>query len=172
MNWLPYLAAGLLLGGSRALTADEMPPQSITHRIGGLFQADRADDLRKALKDESKVTLLSVDFDRAEATFSYHPKAFSQQSLGALLSKKAFEIRPPSTTPAETLVQIEIPVLGLDCKACSLGTYRAISKVDGVDRATASLKEGRVSVWFDPAKTNRAALEETLKKLGLEVKTP
>ena len=171
---LRRLLTALLLLAATALghAADETPPRTFTHRISGLFQPDRVDDLREALKNHPKVKLLSIDFARAEATFSYDPKAFSTESLGELLGKKAFGIKPPSTTPADQLTLIEIPVIGLDCKGCSFGAYNVISKIDGVEQATASLKEGRVTALIDPTKTSRAALAEELKKAGLAVKAP
>jgi cation transport ATPase len=69
----------------------------------------------------------------------------------------------------EKLKSIEISVAGLDCKACALAAYESIYRLEGVERATVSFREGRVVAVIDPAKTDRAALEAALKKKGVQV---
>jgi len=59
---------------------------------------------------------------------------------------------------------IEIPNKGLDCKAGSLAVYEILARIEGVEQATASFHDAVATVWIDPAKTNRPALEEALKK--------
>jgi hypothetical protein len=72
----------------------------------------------------------------------------------------------------DTLKLIEIPVAGLDCKACCLAAYESIYKLDGVERATASFREGRVTALVDPEKIDRSKLEDALKKRGVQLKAP
>ena len=55
-------------------------------------------------------------------------------------------------------VPVVIPAAGLDCKACCLAAYETISGIDGVEQATASFKEGRITALIDPLKTDRAKL--------------
>ena len=69
----------------------------------------------------------------------------------------------------EKLTLVEIPVVGLDCKACCLGAYEAIYRLEGVEQATASFKDGLVTAWIDASKTDRAQLETALKQRGVEV---
>ena len=67
---------------------------------------------------------------------------------------------------------IEISVAGLDCKACCLAAYEAIYRLEGVEMATASFHEGRVTALTDPEKTDRARLEAALKQRGVTLKMP
>ena len=64
----------------------------------------------------------------------------------------------------------------LDLKSVEKGRAgqidEAIYKIEGVEYATASFKEGRVTALIDPGKTERAVLEAALKKKGVELKTP
>lgn len=76
------------------------------------------------------------------------------------------------TTPRGKLTEVVIPVAGLDCKACCLAAYEAVAGIDGVVRATARFKDGRVTVTIDPAKTDRAKLEDALTKKGARVGRP
>ncbi len=165
--------------------AEENPAHSrpIKHRITGLCCPEREDDLRAAVGKMPGVELLRIDFENAEATFAYDPaKVFPGTPAGELdtqfhnllmkASTYTFGIRPTPNVPREKLTLIEIPVLGLDCKGCSLAAYEAIYKIDGVEHATASFKRGRVTAWIDPAKANRTALEAALKAKGVELGQP
>jgi copper chaperone CopZ len=157
--------------------------QPVKHQITGLFSTDREPDLREAFENIPQIKLISIDFKNAEATFEYDPaKVFPGakpeqivQKLDALLksaSNRTFGIKPLRTLPLEKLQLIEIPVAGLDCKACCLAAYEAIYKLDGVERATASFRDGLVTALIDPEKTNRSRLEAALKQRGVQLKAP
>jgi hypothetical protein len=73
---------------------------------------------------------------------------------------------PRSTVPQDALTKVEIDIGVLDCKACRYGAYRAVMGVDGVARATVSTSPSRVTAWLDAKKTDRAALEKALKRVG------
>jgi len=156
---------------------------TIKYQVTGLFMKDREQDLREAVAKIPQVKLVSIDFKNAEAAFEYDsakvfPGAKPEQviqrfdNLLRTASNHTFGIKPLRSVPMEKLRLIEIPVAGLDCKACSLAAYEAVAKLDGVERATASFREGRVTALVDPEKTDRAKLETALKKLGVQVKSP
>lgn len=158
---------------------EELP--LVKHRVTGLFSPDRAEDLAEVIKKIPNVELVSVDFKNAEATFRYdEKKVFGQGKPEQIIERfdnlvrsnsySTFGIRPLRTIPAEKLQAIEIPVVGLDCKACSLALYEIIARVDGVDYATASFKEGKATALIDPEKTSKAALETLLKQRGVTLK--
>jgi copper chaperone CopZ len=155
-----------------ARAANDKPPQpeTIAHRIGGLSSPDRVDDLRRVMADVEGVKLLSVSFDLAEATFSYDPKKVSSERLNQMLGAAALGIKPPMKVAREKLVAVTVEVIGLDCKGCSLGACNVVSKVDGVEQATANFKEGKVMVLIDPARTSKTAVADALKKAGVELK--
>lgn len=157
--------------------------QPVKHRVTGLFSRDREADLREAVKRLPEVEVVAIDFDSAEVTFSYDPaKLFPKMKEKDYLerfdnmlrtaSTHTFGVRPLCATPKDKLARVEIGVLGLDCKACSLAAYESIFKIDGVEQATASFKEGKVTALIDPDKTNKAALEEALKKRNVVLKAP
>lgn len=157
--------------------------QQITHRVTGLFSPDREADLRATLEKLPGIELVSLDFDHAEATFAYDPakafpdtkpdkvtERFDQQLKAA--SNRTFGIQALCTVPHEKLARIEIPVAGLDCKACCLAAYEIMAKEEGVEQATASFKEGRITALIDPSKTARDKLEAVLKKRGVTITQP
>jgi len=85
-------------------------------------------------------------------------------------SNYTFGLKPLSATPPEQLKRIEIPVAGLDCKPCCLAAYEIVAKIDGVEQATASFKDGRITALIDPAKTDKPKLEAALKQRGVTLK--
>ncbi len=158
-------------------------PKTFKYRVTGLFSPERENDLREAVKKMTDVAIVSIDFDLAEVTFSYDPTTFFEKGTkekdwlerfdGRLrqASSHTFGAKPLCTTPKEKLMRIQIPVVGPDCKGCCLAAYEYVSRVDGVEQATASFKDGLVTALIDPEKTNRAALEDVLKKRQVRVKT-
>ena len=167
------LYPAILLILSSSAFADE--PQTFAFRVTGLFQPDRVDDFREMLKKLPDVTLNSIDYDRAEAKFTFDtakvlpgvkPEQVAERfdQLIRQNSSSTFGIRPTSTVPREKLATVTITIVGLDCKACSLAAYEIVAKVDGVEQAQASFHDGKLTAWIDPVRTNRAALEEALKK--------
>lgn len=179
-NWFPTLGLMILCC---VILCPSAHADTVKHQVTGLFMKEREQDLREAVEKIPNVKLVSIDFKNAEATFEYDPaKAFpgakpaqATQLLDNLLksaSSNTFGLKPLRSVPLEKLKLIEIPVAGLDCKACSLAAYEAIYKLDGVERATASFREGRVTAHIDPAKTDRARLEDALKKRGVQITSP
>lgn len=174
-----------LLGIVGGQAADQKPaePQPVKHRVTGLFSPDRQNDLLEVLKKLPDVKLVSIDYRNSEATFEYDSdKLFNRpkpeqiperfDNLLRSVSNSTFGIRPLCTTPKDKLEFIEIAVVGLDCKGCCLAAYEAIYKIDGVEHATASFRDGLVTALINPDKTNRAALEEGLKMRRVELKAP
>jgi copper chaperone CopZ len=162
--------------------ADDKPtkPERATFRITGLFSKDREKDLKIAFEDLPEIRLEKVNFDDAEITVEFvpgkafpgaKPEQFAEQFDNKLrqASSHTFGIKPRRTIAREKLQTVVVPVAGLDCKACCLAAYEAVAGIDGVYQATASFKDGKVTALIDPEKTDRAKLEEALKKRNVAV---
>jgi copper chaperone CopZ len=159
---------------------DSAKPQRIKHQITGLFMPEREQDLRDLFEKLPQFKLASVDYANAEVILEYNPAKVwpneKPERLPELLnnhlrgrSRGSFGAKPLRTTPLEKLKQIEIPVVGLDCKGCSYAAYEMIFKLPGVERATASFKSGKVTALIHPEQTDQSKLEEALKKGGVEI---
>ncbi|MBV8879432.1 MAG: hypothetical protein JO332_05695 [Planctomycetaceae bacterium] len=169
----------ILLLAILGLLAPDVQP--VKHRVTGLYNPEREADLREAVRKLADVTIASIDFDTAEVTFSYDPlKLLGKGNEKQLLERfdnmirqasgHTFGIRALNATPKEKLTRVQIPVLGLDCKGCELSAYEAIFKIDGVEQATCSFKASLMTALIDPEKTNKAALEDALKKRNVTLK--
>ena len=169
---MKILVLGVLLAAAEVQTAK--------HRITGLFNREREADLREVVKKLEEVAIVSIDFDASEVTFSYDPaKLFPKmkekdylERLDQLLkqnSKHTFGAKALSTVPKDKLTRVEIAVAGNDCKGCDLSAYETVAKMDGVEQATASFKDGKVTALIDPSKTSRDAIVDLLKKRTVTV---
>lgn len=176
----PLLLVGLMLPGAEVVAAE---PQTLKARVTGLFAPDREGDLRQLLEEWPEVTLVSVDFAHAETVLrldagKLFPGVKPDQVLARLdekvrgASHGTFGLKPPSTVPRDKLKRVEIPVVGLDCKACCLAAYESVARIDGVEQATASFKDGLITALINPEKTTRATLEEALKMRRVQLKSP
>lgn len=155
------------------------------HHLIGLSEPDRVNDLREIVNTMPGVELVSVDYETNEVSFKYDvsklingynpkkplvPEAITKR-IDELLKNAArgtFSLKPLSTLPKEQLKIEEFPVGLLDCKGCRYGAYIAVAKVDGVERVTVSSEKSILKAWFDPAKTNRTALETALKNAKID----
>ncbi len=155
-------------------------PAKLKVRILGLFAMERIGDFRLLL-DKLKIKILELDFHQAEGILEFDPaKVLSGAKLQEYTSRLdelvrnssqgTFGLKPPGTTPKNKLKRIEIPVLGLDCKACCLAAYEIVARLDGVEQATASFKEGRITALIDPGRIQLSQLETTLKERGVTLK--
>lgn len=179
----------LLLSAAAGLVrADE---QTATYRIIGLSAPERQEDFRRTMKAVPEIALIDVHFDQAVATVRYDvdklvppgpPKKPTDRSaekvvlkLNELLRKASsgtFSFAAPSATPEDQLARIDINIGLLDCKGCRYAAYLAVAKIDGVEHATVSSEKQTLSAWIDPAKTNRTALEDALKKEQVPLPVP
>jgi copper chaperone CopZ len=153
--------------------------RTITARVIGLFDGGRRDVLEQAIQQVREVKLVRFDGDHAELTFAYDPNcellknAKPEQLIERIsnrlrsLTRHTMSLKTVGDLPREKLERIEIPIVGLDCQACTLAAYESLAQVEGVEQATASFREGRAVAWIDPAKTNREALEMALERRGV-----
>ena len=157
-------------------------PKLIKHQITGLFAPDREKDLREVFEHKlPQFKLVSIDFKNAEASFDYDPakifpgakpeqiiERFDNELRNA--TRHTFGAKPLRTIEKDKLKLIEIPIVGLDCKACSFAVYEMVYRLKGVEQATASFKEGKLTALIDPEKIDRTEIEMTLKQRGVQIK--
>ncbi|MDX2163380.1 MAG: heavy metal translocating P-type ATPase [bacterium] len=70
-----------------------------------------------------------------------------------------------------TLHQLELPITGMTCASCVRNVERALTKTEGVDRATVNLATERASVQFDPQMVSVPQLVERVQNAGYGVAT-
>ncbi|MEI6232230.1 MAG: heavy metal-associated domain-containing protein [Planctomycetota bacterium] len=151
------LACFTLLFTSMLLAEDAKPDaelKAIEFKFSGLFSEFREDDLRYVFEDDVSVRVKDISFQDATATLVFDPAKIKLADLIARLKPSGFGIvRQFAVITTEEL----------DCKACAAAIYKKVMQIDGVDQAAASIRRSRVSVWFDPFKTSREAIETVIR---------
>jgi Cu+-exporting ATPase len=66
-------------------------------------------------------------------------------------------------------VQIELPIVNLDCATCTLTTSRVLNSLDGVQKAGVNFATGKAHVTYDPARVALSDIERAIKKAGYTV---
>jgi copper chaperone CopZ len=183
-RWI--LTVALLTALTRGIPADDKPPaapQPHQHQITGLFCPEREQDLKDLFEKKlPQLRLANIDYANAEATIEYDPAkefpgANPEQVIERLnnqlrdASRSTFGVKSLRTTPKEKLKLVEIPIVGLDCKACSLAVYEMIYRLDGVEMATASFKDRKATALIDPTKIDQAQIETELKNRGVALQS-
>ncbi len=168
------LALFLLLAGTSP--AEQARYQ---YRVTSYFIPERAEAIRKAFKEfHEGIAVVGMDFETATVTLRFDSEAVlgeaasrtdehRRQALdrGLLhLTRGTINLLPPGNVPEERLKEVSIPIAGLDCIGCSYAAYEAVRRVEGVDYATASFRNGRVLARFDKERTSEDALRKALLK--------
>ena len=184
------LVVALLLAAHATIAADDKQPakpepkaERITYRVIGLFSPDREKALRAGFEELADFKLIAVNFEDAEITIEFAPAKLwpgqKPERVTELVNDRVrgatnhtLGVKPRRTVTGDKLQSVVIPVAGCDCQACCLAAYEAVANVDGVYQATASFKDGRVTARIDPAKTDKAKLEDALRKKGVDVVKP
>ena len=159
-----------------SLTAEEVEQ---SYQITSFFIPERADAIRKSFESlHEDLHVVKLDFPTASVTLRFDPAVvmpragnnpktqfvvLNQMMRGHTQGLIALS-ELSSVVPKEHLAEITIPVAGLDCIGCSYAAYEAVRRVDGVQYAIASFKDGRVFCRYDDVKTNPRQLKEALMK--------
>lgn len=168
----------LLFLTSAGAAGDEV---TVRMRLLGLFGPERAADLRAIVAEWGGCQIVRLDFDHAEAELRFDPAKLLPGTRPAdyvarlddklrHASRHTLGAKPLTATPRDRLRRVTIPVAGLDCKACCLAAYEIVARIDGVEQATASFRDGLVTALIDPARTDRSKLEAALKERGVAIR--
>ncbi len=65
--------------------------------------------------------------------------------------------------------QLTLTVIGMTCGGCENAVRRVVSSLAGVRNVTASHKENRVTVEYDPAQAGREDIARAIQQAGYTV---
>jgi copper chaperone len=65
--------------------------------------------------------------------------------------------------------EMTLTVNGMTCGGCENAVKRVVATVPGVSDVTASHRDNRVTVAYDPGKADRAAIAAAIEKAGYRV---
>ena len=88
--------------------------------------------------------------------------------VAAVIGAAALTVGADDTTADLTTTVFKVG--GMTCGGCEASVKMVVKKLDGVDKVTASNKEGRATVTYDPAKVSTKDIEAAIEKLGYTAK--
>ncbi len=65
--------------------------------------------------------------------------------------------------------RVEIRVEGMTCGGCVSSIQKALTARDGVKEVSGSVEDKTVTIEFDPALIQQAALEQAIEEAGFDV---
>ena len=65
--------------------------------------------------------------------------------------------------------ELTLDVRGMTCGGCENAVKRAVSMLAGVSNVTASHSQNKVTVTFDPSKTDRQTIARAIETAGYQV---
>jgi mercuric ion binding protein len=86
-------------------------------------------------------------------------KMFRNAALAAILASSSAAALAETTT-------VTLAVPGMDCEACPITVKKALSKVPGVSKVSASLAKKEAVVTYDDSKATLGALTEATANAG------
>jgi cation transport ATPase len=161
-----------------ALAADD----AIVAHVHGLFQPEREQELRTLLAKLPGVQVQHVELKTARITFTCDPaipefRGQTPERQLALVNERVreasqhtFQLQPLGDRAPETWQEVHLRVAGLDCRGCAFAAYLVAMKVDGVQHALVSFRDGSLRAWYDAAKTSPVELTKALRQAQVDVR--
>jgi Cu+-exporting ATPase len=66
---------------------------------------------------------------------------------------------------------VQVPVSGMTCATCAVNIEKGLSETEGIKKANVNFASEKVSIEFDPEKTNLTKIKHAVSELGYELKT-
>ncbi len=73
------------------------------------------------------------------------------------------------TSHNESRDKLVLNVAGMSCQHCKMAIEKALTAIEGVSEAEASVEEGQVTVHFDPDKVTKDDFKEAIEEEGYQV---
>lgn len=76
------------------------------------------------------------------------------------------------TSQKDNIISVSLPVEGMTCASCVARVEKTLKKVDGIENVSVNLATEKVSLSFEPSKTNLNALALIIEDAGYVLKLP
>ncbi|MGI6238512.1 MAG: heavy metal translocating P-type ATPase [Christensenellales bacterium] len=134
-----------------------------TLTIRGMTCAACAQRVEKTVGKMPGVNQASVNLASEKLVVDYDAQALMLEEIKNAVAKIGYEA--VEQTDAR---QVTIPIEGMTCAACSQRVEKALSKLEGVERASVNIATERASVTYDPQAIRLSAIRAAIEKAGYE----
>lgn len=130
------------------------------HVSDAVYKLEGVLDLTASYKNGNTI----VKFDRSKTSIEDIQKAIESTGykvVGHTLIDNPFS-KPLLTT-------LEYDVKGMTCTGCESHVTTAVNKLEGIEKVSASFKDAKAVVQFDPAKTSPEEIQKAILSTGYKV---
>ena len=164
------------------LSLSHLPAEEVerSYKVTSFFMPEREAAIREAFESAHEgLKVKALDFKTSTITLQFAPNLVVPRAgknldtqlatLNQMIRGQTKGLIAISELPSHDteLLEVTIPVAGLDCIGCSYAAYDAVQKLEGVEYCIASFKEGRVFCRYDSTKTDPRKMEAALLKLRI-----
>ena len=130
-------------------------------KIGGMTCAACAVRIEKAVGRQQGVKSASVNFATESLTVEFEGAAAEKERIRQAVREAGYELLDEAEER-----EVTIPIEGMTCAACSQRVEKALSKLEGVSRASVNLATERATLSYDPRAIKLSAIKQAIEKAG------
>lgn len=132
--------------------------QKLKHRKAEGIACDCETDIKPSFWQTKKFLGIITVFAFVMMAFPYYSKVFYPDSQKQVTS-----------VDASKLITLDLKVQGMTCESCNLHVQHAAQEINGVYESKADFKTGQAKVTFDPSKTSKESIVESINSTGYKV---
>jgi Cu+-exporting ATPase len=126
--------------------------------ISGMACPACAKSIEKVVGGLKGVSRATVSFDRGELALDFDERRFPGGVIYDIVAGIASDVVEETRK-----MSASFPLSGLSCPECAARIEEILEKKEGVINASVSLKKGRVSVTYDPKKTEFSRIKNATR---------
>ncbi len=103
--------------------------------------------------------------DSCAMRFDKEPRAYLHPEEATLIGSATTGVNPALPGP----VQVELPIVNLDCASCVTTIQRVLEEIEGVHKAVVNFATAKAFVEYEPAQVTLDDIGQAIKKAGYTV---
>lgn len=155
----------------------------ITLKVGGMTCGHCEKRVHDAISKVDGVSKAEVSLNESRATVEYDPKKTNEAEIKSAVLKAGYAVASSEKKTADAdeekkavaaespPVRYTLKISGMHCASCAQNIENALTKVDGVSRATVNFATERANIEYDPAKTDPKKFQNVIEDAGYKVIT-
>ncbi len=135
-----------------------------TIKISGMTCAACAQRVQKAVNKLEGVSDANVNLATEKLSIEYDKQEISMEAIKDAVIKAGYGVVEERTSN-----QVILPIGGMTCAACSQRVEKAISKLEGVIKASVNLATEKATVEYDPHQIKLSNIKACVENIGYQV---
>ncbi len=161
------------------MAVSQSPIYEISLAIDGMTCTSCEEHIDHAAMEVPGVLTAQSDFNTGEAIIKYDESTSSRQEVIDAINATGYKVisvmeknkaqKPVLTIRTANLIELTLPVSGMTCTGCEEHINYEVNRLTGVSEAKASYKDGQAVVKYDPSKTSKEEIINTINDTGYKV---